>query len=219
MPFTRRTVRARARRCAPTHRTRRLFKAGEGTARLLTTTAAEVCSGAPDLTLHRADLRAVFQGALPDGLRHLARRLSGIDRDTAGNGPAARSGSTSCGARAGCLWCSARRCRGGVVRAPPVSPGVRWFRAPGGAPRRRYPHQRVAPWMSRRHPPADPWPRDIRRRHPLRRTAGLNKAGVFRAMAPNCARAVPNSTPALREDCTSVTRWAPHGRPPMPVRS
>lgn len=68
----------------PTHRISRLWDTGAETSRLPMSTAAEARYGAPQLTLHRADLLAALEGALPAGILHLGQRLTGIEQDAGG---------------------------------------------------------------------------------------------------------------------------------------
>ncbi len=62
----------------PTHRISRTWDTGEETSRLEMARAAEQHYGAPQLTMHRADLLAVLAGALPDEIVQLGRRLTGV---------------------------------------------------------------------------------------------------------------------------------------------
>src|ERR1700689_1630315 len=55
----------RATSCRPTHRVSRTWDGGAETSRLEMSHAAERRYGAPQLTLHRADLLAALEGALP----------------------------------------------------------------------------------------------------------------------------------------------------------
>lgn len=71
-----------------------------------------------------------------------------------------------------------------------------------GAPRRRYPHQRVGARISRRHPPADPWPQDIRRRPPVQ--DGWVEQG----------RSVPGDGAELRAPCAEFHPRAAVGTAP-----
>jgi len=71
----------RAASCRPTHRVSRTWDSGAETSRLEMSNAAERRYGAPQLTLHRADLLAALEGALPPGSIHLGRRLVGLMQD------------------------------------------------------------------------------------------------------------------------------------------
>lgn len=74
----------RATAARPTHRISRMWDTGEETSRLPMSAAAEARYGAPQLTLHRADLLAALEGALPDGILQLGQRVAGIEQDDAG---------------------------------------------------------------------------------------------------------------------------------------
>lgn len=62
----------------PTHRISRTWDTGEETSRLEMAHAAEQQYGAPQLTMHRADLLAALAGALPDETVRLGHRLTGL---------------------------------------------------------------------------------------------------------------------------------------------
>lgn len=62
----------------PTHRISRTWDTGEETSRLEMAQAAQSRYGSPQLTMHRADLLAVLEDALPPGVLRLGRRLSGV---------------------------------------------------------------------------------------------------------------------------------------------
>ena len=63
----------------PTHRISRTWDTGEETSRLEMADAAEQKYGAPQLTIHRADLLNVLRLQLPDSVVLLGRRIEGID--------------------------------------------------------------------------------------------------------------------------------------------
>jgi salicylate hydroxylase len=68
----------------PTHRISRTWDTGEETSRLPMSAAAEERYGAPQLTMHRADLLDALTERLPEGALRLGRRLtSAEDRDDA----------------------------------------------------------------------------------------------------------------------------------------
>lgn len=62
----------------PTHRISRTWDTGEETSRLEMSEAAERRYGSPQLTMHRADLLAALEGALPDGVVRLGSRVAGV---------------------------------------------------------------------------------------------------------------------------------------------
>jgi salicylate hydroxylase len=68
----------------PTHRVSRTWDTGVETSRLEMSRAAERRYGAPQLTMHRADLLASLQTALPQGTIHLGKRLVGLAQDEDG---------------------------------------------------------------------------------------------------------------------------------------
>jgi salicylate hydroxylase len=65
----------------PTHRVSRTWDTGAETSRLEMSRAAEGRYGAPQLTMHRADLLAALEAALPPGTLHLGKRLVGLVQD------------------------------------------------------------------------------------------------------------------------------------------
>ncbi|MFT8245103.1 FAD-dependent monooxygenase [Roseomonas sp. BN140053] len=69
-----RTVAAR-----PTHRISRMWDSGAETSRLKMAEAAEAQYGAPQLTLHRADLLAALVAALPAEVLQLGRRARAVE--------------------------------------------------------------------------------------------------------------------------------------------
>lgn len=71
----------RANAARPTHRISRTWDTGEETSRLPMSAAAEARYGAPQLTLHRADLLAALEGALPEGVLRLASKVTAISQD------------------------------------------------------------------------------------------------------------------------------------------
>ncbi|MDH2238680.1 FAD-dependent monooxygenase [Pigmentiphaga sp. GD03639] len=68
----------------PTHRISRTWDTGEETSRLEMSQAAETCYGAPQLTMHRADLLAALEQAVPAATIHLGKRTVGIDEGADG---------------------------------------------------------------------------------------------------------------------------------------
>ena len=68
----------------PTHRVSRTWDSGAETSRLEMSRAAEQRYGAPQLTMHRADLLAALQSALPEGTIRLGKRLVGLAQDPDG---------------------------------------------------------------------------------------------------------------------------------------
>jgi len=74
----------RATSARPTHRISRTWDTGAETSRLPMSAAAEEKYGAPQLTIHRADLLTALDAALPDGVVTLGRRLTGLHQDPAG---------------------------------------------------------------------------------------------------------------------------------------
>ena len=69
----------RAQAARPTHRISRTWDTGAETSRLPMSTAAEARYGAPQLTLHRADLLAALEGLLPDGTIRFGTRIAALD--------------------------------------------------------------------------------------------------------------------------------------------
>ena len=68
----------------PTHRVSRNWDTGEETSVLAMSGEAEVKYGAPQLTLHRADLLQALEAALPAERIHLGKRATGIAQDETG---------------------------------------------------------------------------------------------------------------------------------------
>ena len=64
----------------PEFRISRNGDTGEETSRLPMSTAAEARYGAPQLTIHRADLLAALQGSLADGTVQLDRQVTGVEQ-------------------------------------------------------------------------------------------------------------------------------------------
>jgi salicylate hydroxylase len=62
----------------PTHRISRMWDSGEETSRLAMADEAERTYGSPQLTMHRADLLAALEDALPDDVLVLGHRLTGL---------------------------------------------------------------------------------------------------------------------------------------------
>lgn len=71
----------RARAARPTHRISRTWDTGEETSRLPMSAAAEERYGAPQLTVHRADLLAALEGQLPEGVLTFGARVRGVGQD------------------------------------------------------------------------------------------------------------------------------------------
>ena len=65
----------------PTHRISRMWDSGEETSRLEMSDAAERKYGAPQLTIHRADLLQVLAEAFPLEQVHFARRAEAVNRE------------------------------------------------------------------------------------------------------------------------------------------
>jgi salicylate hydroxylase len=63
----------------PTHRISRMWDTGEETSRLEMADTAERKYGAPQLTIHRADLLTALAGPLPADVIHLGHRVETID--------------------------------------------------------------------------------------------------------------------------------------------
>jgi salicylate hydroxylase len=76
--------RVRETSCRPTHRVSRIWDSGAETSRLEMSRAAEQRYGAPQLTMHRADLLAALEAALPPGTIHLGKKLVGLTQDPGG---------------------------------------------------------------------------------------------------------------------------------------
>ena len=62
----------------PTHRISRTWDTGEETSRLPMSDAAEQRYGAPQLTMHRADLMSALEQALPAGIVRFAKRAQSV---------------------------------------------------------------------------------------------------------------------------------------------
>lgn len=65
----------------PTFRISRTWDTGEETSRLPMSDAAESTYGAPQLTLHRADLLKAMEGQIPETSIHLGKSVSGVVND------------------------------------------------------------------------------------------------------------------------------------------
>lgn len=78
----------------PTHRISRTWDTGLETSRLPMSTAAEDRYGAPQLTLHRADLLAALEALLPEGTIRFGTRIAGIGQDEAAAWIALEDGAT-----------------------------------------------------------------------------------------------------------------------------
>lgn len=74
----------RAHSARPTHRISRTWDTGEETSRLPMSAAAEERYGAPQLTIHRADLLSALEERLPEGTIRFGRSVRGVS--DAGNG-------------------------------------------------------------------------------------------------------------------------------------
>ena len=74
----------RASAARPTHRISRTWDSGEETSRLPMGDEAERKYGAPQLTIHRADLLAALSDAFPTAHVHFAKRAERIDQDAQG---------------------------------------------------------------------------------------------------------------------------------------
>ncbi len=68
----------------PSYRVSRVWDTGEETSRLEMAHAAEAAYGAPQLTLHRADLLQALEEALPNGAIQFAHRVAGVSRSGSG---------------------------------------------------------------------------------------------------------------------------------------
>ena len=62
----------------PTHRISRTWDSGEETSRLPMSDEAEARYGAPQLTMHRADLMMALEQAVPAGTVRFAKRAQGV---------------------------------------------------------------------------------------------------------------------------------------------
>ena len=74
----------RANAARPTHRISRTWDTGAETSRLPMSTAAEDRYGAPQLTVHRADLLNALEALLPEGVLHFGARVTGVGQDPSG---------------------------------------------------------------------------------------------------------------------------------------
>ncbi len=70
----------------PTHRISRTWDTGEITSMLEMAEAAETRYGAPQLTIHRADLLAALQAEVPASVMRMGVRVTGIEEHGAGGG-------------------------------------------------------------------------------------------------------------------------------------
>lgn len=86
------TLRANAAR--PTHRISRMWDTGAETSRLPMSEAAEERYGAPQLTIHRADLLAALEAKLKPGTIVFGARITGIAQDETGATLSLADGST-----------------------------------------------------------------------------------------------------------------------------
>ena len=74
----------RANAARPTHRISRTWDTGEETSRLPMSQAAEDRYGAPQLTIHRADLLAALEAQLPEGTIRFGDRITSVGKDDGG---------------------------------------------------------------------------------------------------------------------------------------
>ncbi|THJ33692.1 salicylate hydroxylase [Lampropedia aestuarii] len=74
----------RASAARPTHRISRIWDSGEETSRLAMGDEAERLYGAPQLTIHRADLLAAFADAFPQDQVYFSKRAHSISEDAQG---------------------------------------------------------------------------------------------------------------------------------------
>lgn len=74
----------RANAARPTHRISRTWNTGEETSRLPMSEAAEARYGAPQLTVHRADLLAALEAQLPPGVVRFGARVDSVGQDAQG---------------------------------------------------------------------------------------------------------------------------------------
>jgi salicylate hydroxylase len=79
----------------PRYRISRMWDTGEETSRLGMAEEAEARYGAPQLTLHRADLMSALEAALPAGLVQLGRRAQSVTQDEHGVSIGFADGSTA----------------------------------------------------------------------------------------------------------------------------
>jgi salicylate hydroxylase len=75
-------ARLRASAARPTHRISRMWDSGKETSRLPMSAEAEERYGAPQLTIHRADLLAALEEQLPEGAIQFGARVAGIEQDS-----------------------------------------------------------------------------------------------------------------------------------------
>ncbi|MCC6008294.1 MAG: FAD-dependent monooxygenase [Rhodobacteraceae bacterium] len=68
----------------PTHRISRIWDTGAETSRLEMDRAAEERYGAPQLTVHRADLLSALQAAMPEGALRFGARVAGVETTDSG---------------------------------------------------------------------------------------------------------------------------------------
>lgn len=74
----------RANAARPTFRISRVWDTGEETSRLPMSTAAEERYGAPQLTVHRADLLTGLEDLLPEGVVRFGAKVEAVGQDDAG---------------------------------------------------------------------------------------------------------------------------------------
>ena len=130
---------ARVTAARPSHRISRSYDTGEETSRLEMAETAEQKYGAPQLTIHRADLLAALAEMFPADRVALGKRASAIEADADGREPGLRGRQQRPRGRAGRRRrhpfgrahapCSAPRARA----SPASSPTARWCR-PSASP-------------------------------------------------------------------------------------
>lgn len=74
----------RASAAQPTHRISRMWDSGEETSRIEMRDAAREKYGAPQLTIHRADLLVALEEKLPESCFRMGARATGVSQDDAG---------------------------------------------------------------------------------------------------------------------------------------
>ena len=206
----------------PTHRISRTWDTGEETSRLPMSDAAEERYGAPQLTLHRADLLKALEDQVPADRIHLGRRVTALS-----DGGGTTVDIHFAGGPAEPVDVDRRRRRhsfGGAHGA--VRPGQAAVHRPGllprgGAPRRRLPRSRTwTPSPNGGVPtpdvqivvfPADPRRGSVHLRDHA--AAGLDGRGLdpARAMWRSCARPTATST-RRRAPCSTPARRSPSPR-------
>lgn len=74
----------RASAAQPTHRISRMWDSGKETSRIEMRDAARAKYGAPQLTIHRADLLQALEGKLPESCFRMGARATGVAQDDSG---------------------------------------------------------------------------------------------------------------------------------------